>query len=166
MRAYWENALNLPSALRSVEDVLHDEHPDAAATAFLGVITADRERMQFVSAGHPPPLLCGKGSANFLTSFGSPLGWRFDQQRAQREIELRDAEHLVLYTDGLVEAGRDIDEGMEHLLRVVQTSEPFDSASPAQRIASEALLEEPHDDIAILTVSFKRADLNNSISRR
>ena len=149
--------LNLPSLLRSVEEVLVTEHPDASATAFVAVIPADRLSLRYASAGHPPALLrTSGGKSSWLNAPGTPLGWSFETIREERSARIEDAFALVAYSDGLIEAGHDINAGMDRLQELVESGEAFDANSPAKALAESAALGMLHDDVAVLTVSFRR----------
>lgn len=63
---------------------------------------------------------------------------------------------LVLYTDGLIEAKRDVLAGMERLHAAV-AGLPRGAVAPATAIYDRVLLEPAHDDVAILTVEVQRS---------
>ena len=75
-------------------------------------------------AGHPPPLRCADGDASYLdVGFGPPLGMREDQSAPAWPVTrstLSPGAALVLYTDGLLDAYRQIDSltsvGLDELL--------------------------------------------------
>jgi serine phosphatase RsbU (regulator of sigma subunit) len=77
-------------------------------------------------AGHPPPLRCAEGVASYLdVAFGPPLGIRDDQPNRGWPVtktELTPGSALVLYTDGLLDAYRQVDSltsvGLDELLEV------------------------------------------------
>jgi serine phosphatase RsbU (regulator of sigma subunit) len=93
-------------------------------------------------AGHPPPLRCIDGVASYLdVSFGPPLGVR-DEHPAPSwpvtETQLTPGSALILYTDGLLDAYRQVDSvtsvGLDELLEVT-------SAALASGDALDELLE-------------------------
>ena len=77
-------------------------------------------------AGHPPPMLCAKGVASYLdVAFGPPLGIRDDQPQPGWPVtrtQLEPGAALVLYTDGLLDAYRQVDSltsvGLDELLEI------------------------------------------------
>ena len=77
-------------------------------------------------AGHPPPLLCLDGSASYLdVSFGPPLGVRDEHPSPDWPVTrstLAPGSALILYTDGLLDAYRQIDSltsvGLDELLEI------------------------------------------------
>jgi anti-sigma regulatory factor (Ser/Thr protein kinase) len=71
-------------------------------------------------------------------------------------MELRDGDVLVLFTDGLIEATRNINEGERVLREVVNSGVLSASVAPAKLVARACLPPRVHDDVAILTVSIGR----------
>ena len=143
------------SVLQIVEDGLLSEHPDASATAFLGIISPDRTRMQYASAGHPPPLVVkASRETAWLEPGETPLGWGNGEGRSDHVIDLTDVRGLILYTDGVIEAGRDIVEGLERLRRAAGDADVQNAKDLLPRIVEASLVAPPHDDITMLAVTF------------
>jgi len=77
-------------------------------------------------AGHPPPLHCVDGAATYLdVSFGPPLGIRDEEAHPGWPVthaQLTPRSSLVLYTDGLLDAYRQVDSltsvGLDELVAV------------------------------------------------
>jgi|SRR5579872_5469646 len=144
------------SVLPSVEEGLRSEHPDASATTFLGIISPDRTRMQYATAGHPPPLIVKRsGKTAWLEAGDVPLGWGSGQIRSNHVIDLTDVWRLILYTDGVIEAGRDVIKGLERLQSVLQDPTIAGAKDLLPRIVEASLVAPPHDDIAMLAVTFE-----------
>lgn len=143
------------SVLGSVEEMMLMEDEDAMASAFFGIIDPVTRTMQFASAGHPPALLQRRdGSIEDLWSSGTPLGWRFDVERVARTTSLSDAALLVCYTDGLIEASRDLLEGEQRLREAVRRCAALEIERPASVLLRAVIDAAPADDIAILTLAF------------
>jgi serine phosphatase RsbU (regulator of sigma subunit) len=68
---------------------------------------------------------------------------------------------LVLYTDGLTEATRDVFEGERRLRAALARQDVVRSARPAAAIG-RAVAAESNDDVAILTVRVSSADSRES----
>jgi hypothetical protein len=63
----------------------------------------------------------------------------------------------VLYTDGLVEYGRDLQRGEELLVRIVGETARSRASDPARRIFEAIFAESaPVDDVALLVAAFAR----------
>ncbi|MFE5912499.1 SpoIIE family protein phosphatase [Streptomyces wedmorensis] len=89
----------------------------ATATMVMGRYRPWDHRLTWVRAGHPPPLLVRDGEASFLPQpAGCLLGAEPDARYGEAEVELLPGDHLLLYTDGLVEEpGEDLSVGLDRL---------------------------------------------------
>jgi len=76
-------------------------------TAILGTIDRGSGVIEYVNAGHPPPLLLGQRVRAAAETGGSlPFGIDVAESYSSAQLELDDASALLLYTDGLIEAAR------------------------------------------------------------
>ena len=74
-------------------------------TAILGQYDPATRRLVYVNAGHNAPVLRrANGSLEKLEVGGLPLGIEASATYETAEVELRSADALILYTDGVVEA--------------------------------------------------------------
>ncbi len=139
--------------LDSAEWFLRKRYPEAIVTAFVAIVNPERSSMRFANAGHLPPFLRRHGRLLALEQAGLPLGLRYLEASAEsRRIELREADLLVLFTDGLVEWNRNWDEGERALERVLSSRAVVATGAPAKLIARSCLPARPYDDVAILAV--------------
>ncbi|MGW6691119.1 SpoIIE family protein phosphatase [Streptomyces sp. NPDC054961] len=111
----------LPDVLRRLNTLLLHTASDPSATATATMVMAryqpwDR-RLVWVRAGHLPPLLIRGDRADFLDQpQGSLLGAASEAAYGQAALGLLPGDHLLLFTDGLVEEpGEDIETGLERL---------------------------------------------------
>ncbi len=142
--------------LDTVESVLARRYPDKIVTAFLAFIDPARAVMMFANAGHPMPLLRRAGGTEELRAEGLPIGLRRNVAPSEsRTVDISDAKLLVLYTDGLVEAGHDVLDGFRRLHEVVNSDAVLHTHSPARFIEESCLGGAADDDVAILTVAFQ-----------
>jgi len=141
--------------LDTIDRTLTRESPDTIVTAFIGIIDPARGTLTFASAGHPPPLLCSHSTVSELAARGLPLGLRAAAASAPATtVPLPAMGLLVLYTDGLVEATRDLEEG-ERRLREASVRVALEGAEhPAEAIQTSVLHNGAQDDVAVLTVAF------------
>jgi hypothetical protein len=139
--------------LDAADETLKTERPETFVTAFVGVLDPAAGTLTYASAGHPSPLLrAADGSITMLTGGALPLGLR---TRAQTPVSvtLPGSAFLVFYTDGLIEAGRDIIAGHERLLAAVARRDVVDSPNPAGALYQAVLGGSSSDDVVILTVT-------------
>ncbi|MFI1105192.1 PP2C family protein-serine/threonine phosphatase [Streptomyces melanogenes] len=122
------------------------------ATMIMAAYESDTSHLTWVRAGHLPPLLVRDGHARFLPApSGILLGAAQDPHFEASTVDLQPGDHLLLYTDGLIEQpGESIDQGMARLLATVQAT---DLAAPQALDRLIPTLVSPHarrDDICAL----------------
>ena len=101
-----------PAALAQRLNLYHRAlSPDELTTLVYAVIEPDRDRLRFVNAGHPPPLLVpARGAPRLLEGVSLPLGVSELPAHPETVVDFPPGTALVLYTDGLVERR---DEGVD-----------------------------------------------------
>ena len=121
-------------------------------TAIFGVLDPRTGMFEYATAGHPPPIVYDGRTLRRLAGSGLPLGLR-DGEGVDFSLVLPPACTIVLYTDGLIEFTRDLDEG-ESRLNAAIFSLNGKSDGAAATIMQRALGEDAAtDDIAILTAT-------------
>lgn len=152
-------ALNEPSPRRLLcllDGILSSEDEDAIVTAFVGVVDLESMTLRYANAGHPAPLLRRKdGSLIELSGTGAPLGLRLADDPADQSAGLESGSILLMYTDGLTEATRDVLAGEERLREALRDDAIARSATPASDLRGMLLDGESADDVAIMTVTFR-----------
>ncbi|MFF6833119.1 PP2C family protein-serine/threonine phosphatase [Streptomyces sp. NPDC012438] len=126
----------------------------STATMVMGRYEPSSGILTWVQAGHLPPLLLRDGEPRYLPSpRGVLLGATTAPHYESSAIRLLPGDHLLFFTDGLVEApGVLLDDGLDHLARTVaglgDASRPLDAVL-------EALVDPAtrRDDICVLHVS-------------
>lgn len=141
-------------ALDAVDYQLRVRDSTAIATAFIGIIDPSRSEMRYASAGHPPPLLRRGEDLVELKAIGVPIGLRELDREESRTISLDGAQLLVLYTDGLTEATRDVTFGERRLQQIASSDAILFVHNAAQFLCDACLPLDAQDDTAVLTVSF------------
>jgi PAS domain S-box-containing protein len=144
------------AVLDAADRALRSEHPEAIVSAFIGIFDPVTETLTYASAGHPPPLLRDhKGAIAELAGSDLMLGLRLDhREHVSHAVTIEPDSMLVLYTDGLTEASRDILQGERDLRRMMTDPNVLASDDPAHAIAGPSL-NRMHDDVALLVVRFE-----------
>lgn len=140
---------------------LDDFHFATAALVVLPV--GARSAASVASAGHPRPILVAPGAApRPVPVSGALLGVLADPQITERGLALPPGSRLVLYTDGVTEAGRTRGElGEDGLCRVLERVRAADTAAEvAAAVVAEADARrgagEPADDVAVVVIGAER----------
>ncbi len=122
-------------------------------SVWIGLFDPFTGELAYSGAGHPPPYLVAGGRAQTLESTGPLLGISTMTVYEQTSIRLEPGTRLIAYTDGLIEASRDVLEGERRLKEAALAT-----ASEPPGPATESLLARvlnggsPQDDIALLIV--------------
>jgi PAS domain S-box-containing protein len=140
------------SMLDAADRTLKTEYPDTFVTAFVGVFDPVTSALTYASAGHPSPLLRDAGGAvTTLGTSGLPLGLRVRGDAATTTV-LPSSGLVVFYSDGLIEAERDVIRGHNRLVAATSRSEVAGSTNPAAAIYRAALKRGHTDDVVVLTL--------------
>lgn len=74
-----------------------------SATIFLGIIEPQSLKLDYINAGHPPPLIRRGGQVLALDPTTQPLGFFDVQESSVQTIQFRKHDRWLLYTDGITE---------------------------------------------------------------
>ncbi|MFJ3908757.1 GAF domain-containing SpoIIE family protein phosphatase [Streptomyces vinaceus] len=125
----------------------------ATATMIMARYWPAERRLAWVRAGHPPPVLVRGGEARFLPQpEGILLGACADSVYAQETLELEPGDHLLLYTDGLIEVpGESMDRGLVRLAEAAAEAMGGGTEEPLARLLAE-LRPAGRDDVCVLDI--------------
>ena len=135
-------------------ELLERQDPDLVATVMLARLDPGTGRLQVVSGGHPPALVVdGSGTVRQVAATGGAIGWPGAGSDGVSEIVLDDGDTLLLYTDGLVEAGKDILVGLDSLSRELGSVRALPVEQLTEELVSRALAgADRRDDTLALVV--------------
>jgi sigma-B regulation protein RsbU (phosphoserine phosphatase) len=134
--------------------MLCDEDFGRIVTTFLGFLEPETGKMTYANAGHPPPIIRRPdGTVTMLDTGDDPLGFESPNKRVGNTITLDPGSLLVLYTDGLTEAQRNVLEGERILCEAVRSHAVAQAKNPAEALRRAVIPRGSHDDVAILTVT-------------
>lgn len=131
-------------------------------TGIVGVVDVNIRRIEYVSAGHPGPLMLANGQANSTDNENSlPLGVEPSEQFHVHRLDIRPGPAtLLFYTDGLVEAANPAGEqlGLDAVIRHMQKANDLSSSGvirSARGMLRDYLDGAPRaDDMTLLAVNF------------
>lgn len=127
---------------------------DLVATVVLGRLDPRTGRLLVASGGHPPALVASsEGQVRQVAATGGAIGWPGAGSDGVAELELAPGDTLLLYTDGLVEAGKDIVAGLDALARELASVGGMAVDAMTEELVSRALAgAERRDDTLALVV--------------
>ncbi|MFJ7589364.1 SpoIIE family protein phosphatase [Streptomyces sp. NPDC097617] len=147
----------LPDAMGRLNTLLLHTAADQAATTATMIMARYRpaeRRLAWVRAGHLPPLLVRGGEARFLPlPEGNLLGASFRSVYGEETLQLEPGDHLLLYTDGLIEVpGENMDRGLARLAEAAARAMCGGFDEPlAELLAS--LHPAGRDDVCVLDIN-------------
>ena len=155
IRAFALMRLDPALILNAADEALRLENPEAMATALIGLVDPVAQTLTLASAGHPHPMLRHPdGTISDIPCDGLPLGLRRYDEPDSHVVDLPVGSFLVLYTDGLTEATRDVEQGEELVRQAMQSTSVLGAARDAAAYIMKYVLREGNrDDVAILTLA-------------
>jgi PAS domain S-box-containing protein len=151
-------------ALQRLNDAMLADVSSQFATVVLAYIAAAPDgglRVRLALGGHPPPLvLRADGSLEAPGTFGVVLGMLESAPVFDTEFRLEGGDLMLLYTDGVTEAGpRDAPfghRGLSSLIVSLADREPEQIVDAVEQAVVSAQAGEPRDDIALLVLTVER----------
>ena len=145
---------DVPDVLAAVRDGMADE-PELFASMFVAVVDSVGDRLSYVNAGHPPPIMVSLDGVTELAPTG-PLvsGVLTDATWSVAECPFRPGDLLVAFSDGLLEA-RD-EDGLEFGLPGSRRCSrdtpggPRPPSRPQLRTAARDHARRQRDDVTVL----------------
>jgi serine phosphatase RsbU (regulator of sigma subunit) len=125
--------------------------------AFLSPRADGSVDVELALGGHPPALvLRGDGQVDVVGRFGSLLGAYPDPSLEDSRFTLAPGDTLLLYTDGVTEAGSCLhrigQEGLVDLLAGAHGNDPHAIVDVVEQAVLDAGQGEPSDDVALLAL--------------
>jgi serine phosphatase RsbU (regulator of sigma subunit) len=152
------------AALRRLNQAMLSDGSSQFATVVLAYISAAADGgldVRVSLGGHPPPLvLRADGGIETSGSYGVLLGMLEDPALHDRGLALHRGDAMLLYTDGVTEAGsrdRPLGEhGLRDLVSRLREREPEQIVDAVEQAVVAAQTGEPRDDIALLALTVRR----------
>lgn len=143
-----------PRAMLDVADrAVRTESADRYATALAGIYDPKSYEFTFASAGHPGPIIRHPdGCTEEVHSPGLLLGLRTPGEIATISIPTPPGSTVVFFTDGLIEATKDFDEGYRRVHAAIADANVTGADNPARALVEHVLGGPASDDIATLVL--------------
>ena len=164
--------IDITETFTKVNNMLCDGNKtDIFVTCWFGILNLKNGKLNFVNAGHNPPLLYSKKINKFdylKTKPNFVLGGMKDTKYDKYEIDISEGDRLFLYTDGIVEANNIKNElyGETRLLAFLNSNIDLSVKETIIEIKKDIDIfvagNEQFDDITMLELLYK----NNNINKR
>lgn len=143
--------------LRLANATVEMAEPITIVTALFAVLDRLTMQLSYASAGHPPPLLATPdGQIVALDNPDIPLGLAVPSvtgEWATREVILSPGSILAFYTDGLIEADRDLLSAEKRMRDALERQARGTQQRSALSLVASTIVGGQRDDIAVLTVA-------------
>ena len=142
-------------ALRVVNKLFYESTPpEHFATLFFGYYDERARRLNYANCGHLPPMLMREdGSIERLAPTATVIGVFKDWTVEQRSVELRPGDTVLLFTDGVTEAG--VESGREFgedgLVSLLAGAQGHSAQALADQVVN-AVAGERHDDVTAVAL--------------
>lgn len=149
----------LDQMVARADSLLSAQNSDLVATVVVARYDPATGNLRIVSGGHPPALVVGPdGRVTQVAATGGAIGWPAVGSDNVVSVRLEAQESLVLYTDGLIEARKDVLEGMDSLVRHAGEVARLPAAQLADELVQRALSgADRRDDSLALVLRRTRA---------
>lgn len=155
--------LDLTALIRDVNRLVHESSPTAFfASLFYAEYEPARRMLQYVNAGHNPPIIVRPGTPGcelfHLRAEAVPIGMYAEVQFKSTQFQLAEDDILVAYTDGITEAANPSGQlwGVERLERLLRSCNRKAPNEIVERILSEvsefANGEPQRDDVTLVVM--------------
>jgi serine phosphatase RsbU (regulator of sigma subunit)/anti-sigma regulatory factor (Ser/Thr protein kinase) len=153
--------------LDAADRALSLEYPDVYVSAWVGLIDLVARTITYASGGHPAPLLVSSGGIvrELEDATTMLIGMRKGHHGAATTTAIAHGDALVLYTDGITEAGRNVIAGTRALIAAAGTLAGAPERNAAAAIKRQVIPEGSADDVALLVVRFDLNEAEGLIAR-
>ena len=116
------------------------QSPDLVATVMVARYRPSDGFVRLAGGGHPPAVVVtGDGHARQVSAPGVPIGYPGAGTTKVVELTLGRRDALILYTDGLIEATKDIILGLERITRAAAETAQYPAPHLARALVERSL---------------------------
>jgi len=153
--------------VQRADELLTMQDDVLVATVLVARYTPSAGRLRLAGGGHPPALVVSAaGDVREVAAPGIAIGWPGAGSTKVVELVLERAETLVLYTDGLIEATRDIVAGLDALQAAASETAGYPTRHLARALVERALADAARHDDTLALVLRRRMPPPPSAERR
>ena len=161
-----QSTVELKSPARVSEDLNRqfpmDKNAGQYFTMIYGILHLGRGELEYVTAGHPGPLLVPRGEkARSCHVPGFPVGVFDEAVYDCHSLRLRSGDRLYLFTDGMVESANSAQEqyGSDRLAQTVEATRDLDLEKSVATVIDKVLAwcvdAGPQDDLSVMAIELE-----------
>lgn len=133
------------------------QNPELVATLMIGRYDPATGSLQLAGGGHPPLLVVSDGKARWIDVGGTPIGFPGAGSDGVVSVDLARSDSAIFYTDGLIEATKDIIEGLDSLARFAAETADYPAAPRARALVERSLAGAVRRDDSLAMVLRRRS---------
>ena len=133
------------------------QNPELVATLVIAHFDPDTGELRLAGAGHPPALLVRGDRVEEVAAPGIPIGWPGAASHEVVELHLDRSDTVILYTDGLIEATKDIVRGLEDLSAAAAATASYPATALARALVERQLADAARHDDSLALVLRRRS---------
>lgn len=154
VRAYACEEPSVVDVVKQANAFIFKEAKDKVfVTLFYAVLDSVNMTLEYINAGHNPPMLFKKAPENmfFLKAQGVPLGLIDPNEMKAEKVGLKKNDILALYTDGVIEAINEYRDQfrLERLSAIIEKN---------RRLSAEEIIEKVREEVNIFAGSQPQFD--------
>ncbi len=133
------------------------QSPDLVATVMVARYRPEDGHVRLAGGGHPPALLiAADGTVRLVHAPGIPIGYPGAGTTEVISLTLDRGDTLVLYTDGLIEATKDILSGLERITAAASETAKYPAPHLARALVERSLFGAMRRDDSLALVLRRR----------
>lgn len=147
----------LEELIAAAGELVTAQSPDIVATVIVAHYDPATGRVRLVGASHPPAIhVTPEGQVREHHAPGIAIGWPGMGSEGVVELTLERNESLLLYTDGLIEAGKNLDTGLVEVAREAKVVSRYPPDLMARSLVERMLQRGTRRDDTLVVVLRRR----------
>ena len=162
MKSLLETGMSIEEAVKHTNvQLCENNEAKMFVTCWIGIIRLDNGIVEFVNAGHNPPVIKQNGQFKYLKAPANLVMGGLNRAKYEKQVfQLKPGDTIFLYTDGITEAKAENDDmyGEERLLNYLNSVNTLDPKKIVNGVLEDTLAFvngfEQSDDMTLLAFSY------------
>jgi anti-sigma regulatory factor (Ser/Thr protein kinase) len=151
------DGVSLEAVIARADGLVTAQNPELVATLIIGRYDPTSGKLQLAGGGHPPPLAILGRKAKWIDVGGRPIGFPEAGSDGIVTIELDRSDTVIFYTDGLIEATKDIIKGLDALVTFAEDTLDYPAPAQARALVERSLADAVRNDDSLALVLRRRS---------
>ena len=151
------DGVSLERVIARADALVTAQNPDLVATLVIGRYDPTSGKLQLAGGGHPPPLAVLGGVTKWVVAEGRPIGFPGAGSDGVVTVELDRSDTVIFYTDGLIEATKDILRGLDTLAGFADETADYPATALARALVERSLADAVRNDDSLALVLRRRS---------